>query len=152
MPTGTKPTNLRVIFQSVAALAALRNPGHILMYAPRISSFAALPQIEIYSVKGLCPGSFCLLPCCKPNDLALAFGIIFRPQTEIYSVKVLQGACYAFSSRIFRVFFTFFSMRWRFSGERWSINNLPLRWSISCWRQPACNPSASRVCSAPFIS
>ncbi|MCG6489573.1 hypothetical protein K6U37_11445, partial [Vibrio parahaemolyticus] len=39
---------------SVAALAALRNPGHILMYAPRISSFAALPQIEIYSVKALC--------------------------------------------------------------------------------------------------
>ncbi|OBU03086.1 hypothetical protein AYY18_10435 [Morganella psychrotolerans] len=44
---------LRVIFQSVAALAALRNPGHILMYAPRISSLAALPQIEIYSVNRL---------------------------------------------------------------------------------------------------
>lgn len=61
MPTGTKPTNLRVIFQSVAALAALRNPGHILVYAPRISSFAALPQIEIYSVKTLCSGGIFLL-------------------------------------------------------------------------------------------
>ncbi|MGL4214349.1 MAG: hypothetical protein ACRCSA_15410, partial [Morganella morganii] len=49
--------NLRVIFQSMAALAALRNPGHILVYAPRISSFAALPQIEIYSVKALCSES-----------------------------------------------------------------------------------------------
>ncbi|REL17897.1 hypothetical protein DYH52_15030 [Morganella morganii] len=68
----------------MAALAALRNPGHILVYAPRISSFAALPQIEIYSVKALAP----------------------------------ERVCQAFSSRIFRVFFTFFSMRWRFSGER----------------------------------
>ncbi|SGD52259.1 Uncharacterised protein [Mycobacterium tuberculosis] len=106
----------------MAALAALRNPGHILVYAPRISSFAALPQIEIYSVKALCHGSFCLLPCCKPNDLALASGIIFQPQTKLYSVKALcfgwGFSCYAFSSRIFRVFFTFFSMRWRFSGER----------------------------------
>lgn len=45
--------NLRVIFQSVAALAAFRNPSHILMYTPRISSLAALPQAEIYSVKAL---------------------------------------------------------------------------------------------------
>ncbi|HAE79717.1 MAG TPA: hypothetical protein DCG73_18100 [Morganella sp. (in: Bacteria)] len=77
MPIGTKPTNLRVIFQSVAALAALRNPGHILVYAPRISSFAALPRIEIYSVKGLCSES-CLF------DYASSFNLWLRwPHSEI---------------------------------------------------------------------
>ncbi len=50
-----KPNDLALAFGIM--LAALRNPGHILVYAPRISSFAALPQIEIYSVKGLCPGT-----------------------------------------------------------------------------------------------
>ncbi|OBU05835.1 hypothetical protein AYY17_05695 [Morganella psychrotolerans] len=37
---------IRVILQPVAALAALKKPGHILMYAPRFFSFAALPQTE----------------------------------------------------------------------------------------------------------
>ncbi|OBU06154.1 hypothetical protein AYY18_06545 [Morganella psychrotolerans] len=37
---------IRVILQPVAVLAALRNPGHILVYAPRISELAALPQTE----------------------------------------------------------------------------------------------------------
>ncbi|AUT99796.1 hypothetical protein C4E49_00655 [Morganella morganii] len=58
----------------MAALAALRNPGHILVYAPRISSFAALPQIEIYSVKGLYPiGS--QLRCILVIELKITYGM-----------------------------------------------------------------------------
>src|SRR5690606_5946979 len=34
-------------------------------------------------------------------------------------------------------------MRLRLSGERYSTNTLPRRWSISCWMQTASMPSAS---------
>ena len=37
---------IRVILQPVAVLAAFKKPGHILMYAPRLSSLTALPQTE----------------------------------------------------------------------------------------------------------
>nr|BEP19772.1 hypothetical protein SUGSMm_05690 [Morganella morganii subsp. sibonii] len=35
------PERIRVILSSIAALAALSVPGHILVYAPRASSLAA---------------------------------------------------------------------------------------------------------------
>jgi len=39
-------TCVLIFLQSAAVLAALNKPGHILMYAPRFLSFAALLQIE----------------------------------------------------------------------------------------------------------
>ena len=39
--------------QTAGSLAALSQPGHILMYVPRLSSLAAFLQLESYRVYGI---------------------------------------------------------------------------------------------------
>ena len=44
--------------------------------------------------------------------------------------------------RLLRCLIILVLMRLRLSGDRYSTNTLPIRWSISCWIQTASRPSA----------
>ncbi|MCK8148108.1 hypothetical protein MYG02_24275, partial [Citrobacter sedlakii] len=53
-PPGKFFVLLKRIFSTDAALAALANVSHILLYVPSVASLAALPQRKIFRFRKIC--------------------------------------------------------------------------------------------------